>query len=191
MTITTMSQYNNTLIWQCIMNEQYDNMKKSQCNNTTIWQYNMCCHINTTTWQYHNTTTQQYDNTTQQNKMTIWQHLSTTAQQNDNSIRQINMTIWQYHNTTSKQYDNTTSVVILICHNMYVHSFASKLLQLDLKISMKLYNGIWIAVDVRVLESNISMAVNISIMYVVSLGPGKKIYNMETPFHPLCFPPDA
>jgi hypothetical protein len=56
-----------------------------------------------TTQQYHNTTTQQYDNTT----------------------RQTNMTIRQYYNTTTQQYDNTTCVIILICNNTYVHSFAT------------------------------------------------------------------
>ena len=58
--------------------------------------------------------------------MTIKQYPNTTAQQYDNSSRQNNMTIQQYHNTTTQQYDNTMWVIILICHNMYVHSFATK-----------------------------------------------------------------
>jgi hypothetical protein len=35
------------------------------------------------------------------------------------------------------------------------------------------------------------MAVIISIIYVASSGPRKLFCNMETPFQPLCFPPDA
>ncbi len=86
-----------------------------------------------TTWHYHNTTTQQYDNTTQQNNMTTWQYHNTTTQQYDNSTGQINMKTWQYHNTTTQQYDNTTCIVILICHSMYVHSFATKKLWWDMQ----------------------------------------------------------
>jgi hypothetical protein len=56
--------------------------------------------------------------------MTIRQYPNTKAQQYENSTQQNNMIIQQYHNTTTQQYDNTICIVKLICHNMYVHSFA-------------------------------------------------------------------
>ena len=66
----TISQYNNTTIWQYNATEQYDHTTISQYNNTTIWQYN-------TTEQYDNTTTSQYNSTT------IWQF--NTTEQYDNT----------------------------------------------------------------------------------------------------------
>ncbi len=100
----TMSQYNNTTIWQYNRTEQYDNTKISQCNNTTIWQYNMHRHINMTTWQYHNTTTQQFKTTEQYENTTTSQY---------NSI-----TLWQFN--MAEQYDNTP---ISQCMSQYVRSF--------------------------------------------------------------------
>ncbi len=100
----TMSQYNNTTIWQYNTTEKDDNTEISQCNNTTIWQYKMRCHINTTTWQYHNTTTQQYNMTEQYEIMTTSQYNSTTT--------------WQFN--TTEQYDNTP---ILQYMSQYVRTF--------------------------------------------------------------------
>ncbi len=50
-----------------------------------------------------------------------------------------------------------------------------------------LEDGIWIADDVRVLESSINMAVTISIMYVASLGLGK-FSIIWRPFSAVVFP---
>ncbi len=199
----TMSQYNNTTIWQYNMTEQYDNTKKSQYSNTTIWQYNMRCHINTTTWQYHNTTTWQYNTSEQYDNMT-------TSQYNSTTIWQFNMTE-QYDNKPISQYmsqyvraficietfmirleniqkvvriDNIRSAsdhemnnickLVIECETLVVFAWWTQKEFRQMSTTCNyLEDGIWIADDISVLESSISMAVTISIMYVASSGLGK------------------
>ncbi len=157
---TTTWQYHNTTTWKYNTTEQYDNTTTSQYNSTTIWQFNM-------TEQYDNTLTSQY----------MSQHVHKFI-----CIKTFMIGLENLHEvvridnirSASDHGINNICKLVIECETSVVFAWWTQKEFCQMSTTCNyLEDGVWRADDVRVLESSISMAVTISIMYFASLGLGK------------------
>ncbi len=150
----TISQYNSTTIWQCNTTDQYDNMTISQYNNTTIWKYNMhvCTFICNENFMI------RHENI---NKLVRIDNIQSASDHRMNHF--------------CKLVIESETLVLFVWWTQY------EFRQMNTACNY-LEDGIWIADDVRVDESSISMAVIISRMYVALLGLG----DISIIWRPLC-----
>ncbi len=190
---TSAKQYDNTTQKSNLTVQQCHNTTTQQHDNTI--QLN-----NMTIWKNHNTTIQQYDNTTcviiliwQHDNITIQQHMNMTIQydrtiwQYDNIqnvhtficiktfvIRLENLhKVVRIDNIWSPSDHGMNHICKLVIESETLVVFAQwtqKEFRQMSTTSNYLEDGIWIADNVRALESSISMALTISIMYVALSG---------------------
>ncbi len=178
-------------MWQTNNTIQHDNMTIQHHNNMTIQH-------DRTIWQYDNISIQQHNNMTIQHNRTIWQFDNITRQQHNNMIihhalSYYYVTICTYIHVHQNFYDKSWKSpqsckdwqhLVLQWSWNESHMQKSEMSVVFAWWTYKefcqmsttcnyLEDGIWIADDVRVVESSISMGVTISIIYVTLSGLGK------------------
>ncbi len=148
-------------------------------HNTTIQQYDNTPYITILIWQHDNITIQQHHNMTMQYDRTIWQqydsiqYVRTFICIKTFVIRLENIhKVVRIDNIRSTSDHGMNHICKLVIESETLVVFAWRTQKEFRQMSTTcnyLEDGIWIADDIRVLESSISMAVTISIMYVALL----------------------